>query len=260
MLGGDHSLKFGLGYRKAPILTLLALRGGARARVQCVGNTLAGCGDGNIVAPGSASGIVAVLGDRSIAISCATTTGGATTATSRTATAAAGGASTAASATTGSSRSTSAAASRPTRSCPTCCRRSARTRRRPTRSNGREIQSFGNWSPRVSATYDLFGNGKTQVHAQRVVLLRHEDHAGQRARRASSPQTSLTWGNNQSSGACSTAATPRAGTTRTTTRWSRRNELIGTPTSSSARFNINDRRARAGRQHRRSEREDRADA
>ena len=32
-------------------------------------------------------------------------------------------------------------------------------------SNGKKIQAFGNWSPRVSATYDLFGNGKTQVHA-----------------------------------------------------------------------------------------------
>ena len=33
---------------------------------------------------------------------------------------------------------------------------------------GSEIQSFSNWSPRVSATYDLFGNGKTPVHASRV--------------------------------------------------------------------------------------------
>ena len=32
-------------------------------------------------------------------------------------------------------------------------------------ANGKEIQPFSNWSPRVSATYDLFGNGKTQVHA-----------------------------------------------------------------------------------------------
>ena len=30
---------------------------------------------------------------------------------------------------------------------------------------GKKIQSFGNWSPRLSATYDLFGTGKTSVHA-----------------------------------------------------------------------------------------------
>ena len=31
--------------------------------------------------------------------------------------------------------------------------------------SGEKIQPFSNWSPRLSATYDLFGNGKTQVHA-----------------------------------------------------------------------------------------------
>ena len=53
----------------------------------------------------------------------------------------------------------------------------------PTRPTARRFQSFGNWSPRVSATHDLFGNGKTQVHGNALVLLRHEDHAGQRAER-----------------------------------------------------------------------------
>src|SRR4029079_12744793 len=57
-LGGDHSLKFGLGYRKAPIMSFSHYSGGAQARVQCVGNTLTGCGDGSFVAPGSAAGIV----------------------------------------------------------------------------------------------------------------------------------------------------------------------------------------------------------
>ena len=58
VLGGDHSLKFGLGYRKAPIMSFSHYSGGTQARVQCVGNTLAGCGDGNYAAAGSASGIV----------------------------------------------------------------------------------------------------------------------------------------------------------------------------------------------------------
>ena len=30
---------------------------------------------------------------------------------------------------------------------------------------GKKLQSFSNWSPRVSATYDLTGNGKTSVKA-----------------------------------------------------------------------------------------------
>ena len=40
MLGGDHSLKFGLGCKKAPILSFSHYSGGARANVQCVGNPL----------------------------------------------------------------------------------------------------------------------------------------------------------------------------------------------------------------------------
>ena len=52
------ALKFGLGWRKAPILTFSHYSGGARANIQCVGNTLAGCGDGTAVAVGSSAGIV----------------------------------------------------------------------------------------------------------------------------------------------------------------------------------------------------------
>jgi len=57
-LGGDHSLKFGLGWRKAPIQTFSHFSGGARTTMQCVNNTLAGCGSGLPVPLGSASGIV----------------------------------------------------------------------------------------------------------------------------------------------------------------------------------------------------------
>ena len=53
MLGGDHSLKFGLGWRKSPIQTFSHYSGGARAQVECVGNILAGCGDGTLVPVGS---------------------------------------------------------------------------------------------------------------------------------------------------------------------------------------------------------------
>ena len=58
---------------------------------------------------------------------------------------------------------------------------------------------------RSSVIYDLLGNGKTAGARQLLVLLRHEDHAGQRARRPLH-QPALTWGTNQSSGACSATA------------------------------------------------------
>jgi len=132
-LGGDHSLKFGLGYRKAPILTFSHYSGGALAQVQCIANALANCGSGAFVPADRRRGRRHTRRS-SIATSCATTTGGPTTATSRTPTAAAGGASTAASATTGSSRSISAAACRPTSFVRTSCRRSAKAPRCRTRA------------------------------------------------------------------------------------------------------------------------------
>src|SRR5262249_25616085 len=57
-LGGDHSLKFGLGWQKAPVSTFSHFSGGARATLECVGNTAAGCGDNSIVPVGSAAGLV----------------------------------------------------------------------------------------------------------------------------------------------------------------------------------------------------------
>src|SRR4029078_3161227 len=59
MLGGDHSLKFGLGWRRAPIMSYSHYSGGARAQQQCVGNNRNNCGGGVTVAPGTAQGFVA---------------------------------------------------------------------------------------------------------------------------------------------------------------------------------------------------------
>src|SRR5262249_30826368 len=58
MLGGDHSFKFGVGWRKAPIMTFSHYSGGARASVQCVGNNQSNCGAGTFVPVGSAAGLV----------------------------------------------------------------------------------------------------------------------------------------------------------------------------------------------------------
>jgi hypothetical protein len=51
-LGGDHSLKFGLGYRRAPTTTFSHYAGGARAFLQCNGNSVLNCAD-NRITPGA---------------------------------------------------------------------------------------------------------------------------------------------------------------------------------------------------------------
>ncbi|MEI6243457.1 MAG: carboxypeptidase regulatory-like domain-containing protein, partial [Acidobacteriota bacterium] len=58
-LGGDHSLKFGVGWRKNPIQTYTHYSGGARPIVQCVGNGAANCGGGvNVAVGGPTTGVV----------------------------------------------------------------------------------------------------------------------------------------------------------------------------------------------------------
>ena len=52
---------------------------------------------------------------------------------------------------------------------------------------GKPIQSFSNWGPRVSVIYDLHGDRQDVGARQLLVLLRHEDHAGQRPRRLVQP-------------------------------------------------------------------------
>ena len=100
---------------------------------------------------------------------------------------------------------------------------------------GKKLQSFSNWSPRVSATYDLTGNGKTSVKATwsyfydtRITLANNLGGLF--------TQTTLTWGPNQSSGACSTAANSGCWTDANRDGFVQANELIGTPTSSSSQF------------------------
>jgi hypothetical protein len=103
---------------------------------------------------------------------------------------------------------------------------------------GRKLQAFNQWSPRVSATYDLFGTGKTSVRASgsyyydtRINLA---DSLGGLA-----TTTRLTWGSNPTSGACSTSAGASCWNDANRDGTVQASELIGTPTSSSARFDTN---------------------
>jgi Carboxypeptidase regulatory-like domain len=234
VLGGDHSLKFGMGWRRNPIQTFSHYSGGARAQVQCVGNTQAGCGDGKVVPVGSATGIVpyqAVLYRDDLVNNDWWTYNGYIQ--------------------DGFSRGRwrlngglrydwqnskylgGCVAANPL--IPTIIPAQCETASETDAANGRKIQPFSNWSPRVSATYDLFGNGKTQVHASgsyfystKITLANSLSGLGS--------QATLTWGPNQATGACSTTANSGCWTDANGDTLVQPNELTGVGTSSNARF------------------------
>ena len=179
MLGGDHSLKFGVGWRKNPILTFSHYSGGARASIQCVGNAAANC-SGNYGPAGCGVGLrrpharalsrpaaeqrlvdlqrlhpgrlqprpAAPQRRAPLRLADVEVPGRLRAGEPDSAGSAAG-------AVRGGHRSVERARSE---------------HRQPILdANGQpmteKLPSFSNWAPRMSATYDLFGNGKTSVHA-----------------------------------------------------------------------------------------------
>src|SRR5262245_55464358 len=232
-LGGDHSLKFGLGWRRNPIQSFTHYSAGAAASVQCVGNNNANCSN-TFVAPGSATGLVAraavLYRDQLRNNEWWTYNGYIQDSYSR-----------------GKLRLNGGLRydwqqSKYLGGCvpfnpvapdllPAQCEGETQT----DAINGRKIQPFSNWSPRLSATYDLFGNGKTSIHANgsyyystKITLA---DSLG-----GLFTQTALTWGNNQTNGNCSTTAGAPCWQDFNLDGLITRNELIGTGTSSSSRF------------------------
>jgi hypothetical protein len=238
--GGDHSLKFGVGWRRNPIQSFSHYSGGARAFIQCVGNTQAGCGDGKVAPVGSASGIVpyqAVLyRDQLRNNDWWSYSGYIQDGFSRGRWRLNGGIRYDWQQSKYLGGCVPANVLLPTL-LPSQCEEATSSGVNPNTGKVEKIQPFSNWSPRLSATYDLLGNGKTQVHANgsyfydtKITL------ANSLGGIFSQPQ--LTWGPNQASGACSaTAGAPC---------WSDANgdtlvqvgELIGVPTASSSRFDL----------------------
>ena len=235
-LGGDHSLKFGVGWRKNPIQTFSHYSGGARATMQCVGNLSANCGGGAIVSAGAAAGYVpyqAVLyRDQLLNNDWHTFNGYIQDSYSR-----------------GKFRINGGVrydwqTSKYLGGCiapnvlrpdllPSQCE--AATDVDPT--TGKKLQAFSNYAPRLSVTYDVFGDGKTSVHvsysyyfATKITLA---NNLG-----ALYSSTTLTWGQNQSSGACSTTAGTPCWNDANRDSVVQINELIGTPASPSTRYNI----------------------
>jgi Carboxypeptidase regulatory-like domain len=231
--GGDHSLKFGLGWRRNPIQTFSHYSGGARTTVECVGNTLAGCGSGGYVPVGSASGIVpyqAVLyRDQLLNNDWWTYNGYIQDGYSRGRWRLNGGLRYDWQQSKYLGGCIPANILRPDL-LPSQCEAATST----DSSNGKTIQSFTNWSPRVSATYDLFGNGKTQVHGSGSYFYDTKITLAN-ALGGLFTQTALTWGPNLSSGACSTTASG-CWTDANQDGLVQNSELTGTGSSSSSRF------------------------
>jgi hypothetical protein len=232
-LGGDHSLKFGVGWRRNPIQTFSHYSGGAQALVQCVSNSSANCGDGSRVALGSGPGVVPyqadLFRDQLRNNDWWTYNGYIQDSYSRGRWRLNGGVRYDWQQSKYLGGCVPANILRPDL-LPAQCEEATQT----DASNGKKIQSFGNWSPRMSATYDLFGTGKTQVHASgsyfystKITLA---DSLG-----GLFTVTRLRWGPNSSSGACSSNSSGcwtdanRDGVIQV-------NELTGTPASSSSRF------------------------
>ena len=230
-LGGDHSLKFGLGYRKNPILSFSHYSGGALTQVQCVGNNDDNCGAGQYAAAGSPSGIVAyqaqLYRDQLRNNDWWTYFGYIQDSYSRGRWRINGGLRYDWQQSKTLGGCVPANILRPDL-LPAQCEEATQV----DASNGKKIQAFGNWSPRISVTRDLFGNGKTQVHATGSY---YYDTKITLANSLTGlfTQTRLTWGPNASSGACTGDS---CWTDANLDGQVQPNELTGTPSSSSSRF------------------------
>jgi Carboxypeptidase regulatory-like domain len=250
-LGGDHSLKFGAGWRKAPILTFSHYSGGARANVQCVGNNANNCGDGSFVGAGSATGFVprsAVLyRDQLLNNNWWTYNGYIQDGYNRGRLRLQGGVRYDWQTSSYLGGCIPANVIIPTQ-LPSQCE--AATDSGPVidpntgsiklDANGNPIQqqipAFSVWAPRVSATWDLFGNGKTSLHASYSLYYQTKITLANNLGGLFS-QPALTWGNNTTSGACSTVAGASCWNDANHDGIVQANELIGNPASSSSRFN-----------------------
>jgi hypothetical protein len=212
IMGGDHSLKFGVGWRRNPILTFAHRSGGARVTLQCYNNDDDRCGDGTpTLAGGNGTGMVprSVLVGRdglNTSNDWWTYNGYIQESYSRGKLRLNGGVR------YDWQQSKYVGGCVPanilglinpntgTELLPAQCQGELTADR-----NGRELQPFSQWAPRVSATYDLLGNGKTQIHssyslyyATKITLANAIDNLG---------AVTLTWGNMSNNGNCSGSTT-----------------------------------------------------
>ncbi len=242
VLGGDHSFKFGAGYRNNPITTYQHISGGGRANVQCRGNLLANCGDGRTYVPvegSTAPGLVPwaaqITRNQLINNDWWMWSAYVQDSFSR-----------------GRLRVNAGLRydwqqSKWLGGCvpanpivpdllPAQCEEEATGGISPITGQREELQPFGNWSPRVSLTYDLTGNGKTVLkasgsyyYATKITLANALSSLG---------AVTLTWGANLTSGRCSSSAGASCWTDANMDGFIQRNELIGTPAVSTSLYDL----------------------
>ena len=235
-LGGDHSLKFGVGYRRAPTTTFSHYAGGARAHLQCNGNSAANCADTRITPGTSGPGLVpyrAVLYRDALRNSVwwsysgyvqdsfnrgrFTVNGGLRYDWQH---------------------------SRYNGGCvpenvirpdllPAQCEQPTQEGKNPNTGQMEKIKPFGNLSPRASLTFDVFGNGKTAVKAGGGYYYKTRETLADNLGGLFT-LTSLTY-TNANSGLCGSSS---CWTDANMDNVVQANELSGTPAVSSSRFNL----------------------
>ena len=103
-------------------------------------------------------------------------------------------------------------------------------------TTGKKIQSCSQFAPRASITYDIFGNGKTSFHVSGAYYFATKITLAN-SLSGLYTATYLTWGPNLSSGACSTTPGAPCWTDANRDGLVQVNELVGTPTATTSRFN-----------------------
>jgi hypothetical protein len=233
VLGGDHSLKFGAGYRKNPITSFSHESGGGRATVNCVGNNIDNCGDGRTYVPvGSAVGLVPraaqLLRDSVLANDWWSYNGYIQDSYSYKRLRVNAGLRYDWQQSKWLGGCVTANPIRPDL-IPGQCDEATSSGVSPVTGEVEEIRPFHQFSPRMSLTYDLYGNGKTALKATGSYYYNTKiTLANQLSGLANT--AALTWGNNQNSGACSTAANSTCWTDANMDGFIQGNELVGIPT------------------------------
>jgi hypothetical protein len=238
VLGGDHSLKFGVGYRRNPIVSFSHYSGGARARVQCYGNDETRCGDGSFVAAGSnQDGLVPwraeLYRDQLRNSDWWSYNAHLQDSFSRGRFRVNGGVRWDWQHSKHLGGCVPANIIRPDL-LPAQCEEATQSGTDPNTGEVETIQPFSNLSPRVSVTYDLFGNGKTALKVSGGYFYQTKITLAD-SLNGMFTVTRLTWGDNATNGTCGAGDC-----------WNDANgdgliqghELSGTPSSSNARFDL----------------------